>query len=229
VARIVVPAPATRAIDAGARRMTNPRRLFLSALVTLAIAASFLAERAMALEEPSFTVEKRIEEVEIRRYAPYVVAEVLVEAGAEDAGSEGFRLLAGYIFGKNKGERRIEMTAPVAQTPVKIAMTAPVTQTAAASGHVVQFTMPAQWTLDTLPEPQDARVKLRAVPARRVAVIMYSGLWSQSRFEAHLAKLRAVLKGAGLESSGEPTWARYNPPWTPWFMRRNEIWLELKS
>jgi len=183
----------------------------------------------MAIEEPQFTIEKRIENVEIRRYAPYVVAEVAVQAGPEDAGNEGFRLLAGYIFGKNKGERRIEMTAPVAQTPVKIEMTAPVTQTAATGGYTVAFTMPAQWTLDTLPEPLDTRVKLRAVPARTVAAIMYSGFWSQSRFEAQLAQLKSVLESAGLAWTGEPTWARYNPPWTPWFMRRNEIWLELKS
>jgi hypothetical protein len=209
--------------------MMNSRILSFSAFVAVAIAVSVFPEPAMAIEEPTFTVEKRFDEVEIRRYAPYVVAEVVVEADAEDAGNEGFRILAGYIFGKNKGERRIEMTAPVAQTPVKIAMTAPVTQTAAASGYVVQFTMPAQWTLDTLPEPLDARVKLRAVPARSVAVIMYSGFWSQSRFETYLAKLQSVLEGAGLAWTGEPTWARYNPPWTPWFMRRNEIWLELKS
>jgi hypothetical protein len=205
------------------------RRLLIAAQALAATAAFVSQEPAMAIEEPQFTVDKRIENVEIRRYAPYVVAEVTVQADAADAGNEGFRLLAGYIFGKNKGERRIEMTAPVAQTPVKIAMTAPVTQTATTGGYVVQFTMPAKWTLETLPEPLDARVKLRPMPARTVAVITYSGFWSQSRFDEQLAKLKNVLDGTGLAWSGEPTWARYNPPWTPWFMRRNEIWLEVKA
>lgn len=191
-------------------------------------AALVLWGPVMAIEEPQFTVEKRIDDVEIRRYAPYVVAEVVVRADMEDAGNNGFRTLADYIFGNNKGERKIEMTAPVAQTPVKIAMTAPVTQTAAAGGYVVQFTMPAQWRLDTLPEPLDSRVKLREVPARTVAAIVYSGFWSQSRYETNLAKLKSALQDAGLAWSGEPTWARYDPPWTLWFWRRNEIWLALK-
>jgi hypothetical protein len=212
----------------GASAVFEPHRLFV-ATVVIATAAFVSPEPAMAIEEPQFTIGKRLDAIEIRRYAPYAAAEVTVEGSADDAGNEGFRLLAGYIFGKNKGERRIEMTAPVAQTPVRIAMTAPVMQSAAAGGYLVQFSMPAQWTLDTLPEPLDARVQLRAVPARSVAVITYSGFWSQSRYEEHLAKLKSALESAQIAWTGEPTWARYNPPWTPWFMRRNEIWLELKS
>ena len=119
------------------------------------------------------------------------------------------------------------MTAPVVQTPVKIAMTAPVTQAAAADGYVIQFSMPAGWTLETLPKPLDPRVTLRALPARTVAVIRYSGTWSQANYEEHVQALQAAASTAGLHWHGEPVWARYDAPWKPWFLRRNEIMLEL--
>lgn len=181
----------------------------------------------MAIEEPRYTVIHTYEDFEVRRYEPYVVAETRVQAGAEEAGSQGFRRLAGYIFGGNKGARKIEMTAPVAQTAARIAMTAPVTQSASSGAYLIQFAMPGEWTLETLPEPVDASVKLRAMPARTLAVIGYSGTWSQSRYEEHLKKLRDGLEKAGLRWHGDPIWARFDPPWKPWFLRRNEIWLTL--
>lgn len=183
---------------------------------------------AMATEEPQYTVTGTDGIFEVRRYEPYLVAETVVSAASEDAGSEGFRILAGYIFGKNKGARKIEMTAPVAQAPARISMTAPVAQSAVSGGYVVQFAMPREWTLETLPEPLDSRVALREVPARTLAVIGYSGAWSQSRYEENLKKLEAALAEAGLAWRGEPMWARYDPPWKPWFLRRNEIWLALE-
>jgi len=182
---------------------------------------------AMALEEPRYTVVRTYDAFEVRRYEAYLVAETTVRAAPEEAGNQGFRALAGYIFGGNKGQRKIEMTAPVAQTPVKIAMTAPVTQSASSGAHVIRFAMPAEWTLETLPEPVDSRVTLRTIPARTLAVIRYSGSWSPSRYDEHLKKLRDALAGAGLPWHGEPVWARFDPPWTLWFLRRNEIWLEL--
>ena len=182
---------------------------------------------AMAIDEARYTVVRTEPAFEVRRYEPYLVAETLVAGSADEAGSQGFRVLAGYIFGKNKGAREIAMTAPVAQTPAKIAMTAPVAQSPGAGGHVVQFAMPPEWTLDTLPEPTNPAVSLRALPARTVAVIRYSGTWSQERYAQHLAKLQDALTRTGLRWHGEPVWARYDPPWKPWFLRRNEIWLEL--
>ncbi len=168
---------------------------------------------------------------EVRRYAPYVVAQVLVAGTAEQAGSEAFPILAGYIFGKNKGARRYDMTAPVTQAaaPVKLEMTAPVTQAPAAGGYVVQFVLPKEVTLASAPEPLDPRVQLREVPGHSVAVIRYSGFWSQANYDEHLGKLQAALRAAQLRSTGEPTLARYNPPFTPWFLRRNEIWLTLEA
>lgn len=195
----------------------------------LVVCALVLAwSSAMAIDEPRFAVVSAHDDFEVRRYEPYVVAETVVVAAAEEAGNQGFRILAEYIFGANKGSRKIEMTAPVAQTSTRIAMTAPVAQSARPDGYVVQFAMPREWSLETLPEPIDSRVVLRTMPGRTLAVIGYSGTWSQSRYLEHLGKLQDALARAGLSSRGEPIWARYDPPWKPWFLRRNEIWLELE-
>ena len=123
------------------------------------------------------------------------------------------------------------MTAPVTQTaaPMKLEMTAPVTQSAAPGGYLVQFVLPKGVTLDNAPEPIDQRIVLRQVPAMRVAVIRYSGLWSDANYNRHLAQLEETLKKAGMKWSGEPIYSRYDPPFTPWFMRRNEIWLQLPA
>ncbi len=182
-----------------------------------------------ATEEPEYQVVRELADIEVRQYAAYAVAEVVVAGPAGEAGNQAFPILAGYIFGKNKGERKFAMTAPVTQaaTPVKLEMTAPVTQTAAPGGFVVQFVLPKGVTVASAPEPLDARVQLREVVPAQVAVIRYSGFWSQSNYEEHLAKLQAALRAADLAWTGEPVYARYNAPFTPWFMRRNEIWLPL--
>ena len=183
-----------------------------------------------AIEEPDHEVIAKLDGIELRQYAPYVVAEVVLDATAEDAGSQAFPILAGYIFGQNKGGRKFAMTAPVTQSaaPVRMDMTAPVTQSAVAGGMRVQFVLPKGVTLDSAPEPNDPRVQLRRVPAARWAVIRYSGSWSQSNYSEHLEELKAALAAAGVATQGEPVLARYNGPLTPWFMRRNEIWLALR-
>jgi hypothetical protein len=182
---------------------------------------------SQATEEPDYDVVRQLNGAEIRQYEPYVVAQVLVTGPSDKAGSQAFPILAGYIFGKNKGDKKFAMTAPVTQTaePVKLEMTAPVTQTAAPGGFMVQFVLPKGVTLASAPEPLDARVHLQEVPGKRLAVIRYSGFWSPSNYEEHLAKLESALKAAHIAWTGEPTLSRYDPPYTPWFMRRNEIWL----
>ena len=166
----------------------------------LALALATVHAASMAIEEPGYEVERRLDgdDVELRRYAPYVVAQVRVDGPSDRADSEGFRVLAGYIFGKNKGERRLEMTAPVTRSaePVKLEMTAPVTRTGDAQGYLVQFVLPKAVTLATAPEPIDPRVELREVPARRIAAIRYSGTWSQANYDEHLARLRSALRAA---------------------------------
>ena len=203
----------------------------LSAACALALPLLLLMPTSSrAIEEPEFKVVQKVGEVEIREYAPYVVAEVVVPGPAESAGNRAFPLLAGYIFGRNKGERKMAMTAPVTQTaaPMKMEMTAPVTQTAAEGGYVVQFVLPRSVSLEAAPEPLDARVRVRQVPGARLAAITFSGFWSQTNYEKNLALLREGVAASGLQATGEPVWSRYDAPWTPWFMRRNEIWLALQ-
>ncbi len=205
---------------------------------------ALMPQLGQAIEEPNFSVIRKIGAVEIRQYALYVVAEVVVNANANDAGNQAFPILAGYIFGKNKGEKKMAMTAPVIQStapviqsaapvtqtaaPVKMEMTAPVTQAAVAGGYLVQFVLPKTVSLATAPEPIDERVKLREMPAANWAVITYSGTWSQSNFDENLGALRTALKAADIATQGEPVLSRYNGPFTPWFMRRNEIWLAVR-
>lgn len=168
----------------------------------------------MSYETPEYEVERRIGAVEIRRYQPYVVAETDVRGSLERAGTGGFRRLAGYIFGGNRA---------ATGGSTKIAMTTPVTQERVGDEFRVRFMMPSEYDLESLPTPNDDRVRLERVGARRLAAIRYSGRWSQAGYERHLAELEEVLAANGLTASGEPVWARYDPPWTPWFLRRNEV------
>ncbi len=201
---------------------------FFSALSAFLLAG--LPVMSHAIEEPGYELIRKIDPIELRRYAPYVVAEVVLNTTADNAGNQAFPILAGYIFGKNKGERKLPMTAPVIQAPapVRLEMTAPVTQSAVPGGTLVQFVLPKDITLATAPEPIDERVHLREVPATTWAVIRYSGSWSQSNYEEHLTRLKTLLDAAGIATQGEPVLARYDPPFMPSFLRRNEIWLEVR-
>jgi hypothetical protein len=208
-------------------------RLFPHGAIALAVFSGFVLfafpMTSHATEEPEYKVVQKLDEIEVRAYAAYTVAEVVVPGTAAEAGNLAFPILAGYIFGKNKGERKFAMTAPVTQTaePVKFSMTAPVTQTATPDGFRVQFVLPKGVTLANAPEPLDTRVTLRDVAPSRVAVIRYSGFWSDANYNQHLDKLQTALHAAGLGWVGEAVYSRYNAPFTPWFLRRNEIWLHL--
>lgn len=202
------------------------RRQFLSATAALAAVPAV----SHAIEEPAYSVERALDDagsIELRRYAAYTVAEVTVPGPADAAGNTAFPILAGYIFGGNRGARRLEMTAPVTQAPQKLAMTAPVTQAAAGDGFVVQFVLPRGTTPDNAPVPDDARIRIREVPARRVAVVRFSGFWSEANYAEHRGRLAEALRAARLQAVGDPVLARYNPPITPWFLRRNEIWVDV--
>jgi len=194
-----------------------------------ALCLLLLGTAVQAIEEPTYTVVKPYDTFEVRAYQPYVVAEVLVPGPEQDAGNQGFRLLAAYIFGANVSQQKMEMTAPVTQVAQseKIAMTAPVTQQAESEGFMVQFKMPSAYTLETLPRPLDERVRLRKVPAASYAVIRFSGMWTEGSYQRHLLKLQQAMSQNGLSAVGSPIYARYNSPFTPWFLRRNEIWIPI--
>ncbi len=187
---------------------------------------------AMAIEEPKYEVLLETPAYEVRRYAAYVVAEVDVDGDFTDAGSEAFRILAGYIFGDNKPGEKMAMTAPVESTSgVKMKMTAPVTSSSAAEGvrSTFAFVMESKYTLDTLPEPVDSRIRIVERPGRVMAVHRYSGRWSKARYDEHEAVLLDALKANQVEVIGAPVFARYDAPFTPWFLRRNEIMLEISA
>lgn len=188
-------------------------------------------DTAMATEEPQYTVIKTDGDFEIRRYAPYIVAETVVTNADQESGTNvGFRRLAGFIFGNNRTKESIEMTAPVTSTrSEKIAMTAPVETSRKGNDMVMTFMMPSQYTLQTLPEPTDPKVIIRQVPERVMAVLKFSGSWSEERFQEQTGKLQEYLGKHDVKTMGAPVVARYNAPWTPWFMRRNEIQLEVAS
>ena len=180
---------------------------------------------AMATEEAPYTVIKSDDIFQLREYAPQVLAEVFVDGDLEDAGSKAFRPLFDYISGKNRTQSKIAMTAPVSQEPVgeKIAMTAPVGQQRVQGKWAVSFMMPATYTMATLPIPDDPSITLRQVPARRVAAVRYSGTWSEEKYLLHKENLEKWIADNRFIVSGEAVWARYNPPFTLWFLRRNEV------
>jgi effector-binding domain-containing protein len=179
----------------------------------------------MATEEAPYTVIKTDDIFELREYAPQVLAEIIVDGDLEGAGNKAFRPLFRYISGDNKSRGKIAMTAPVSQeqTGEKISMTAPVSQQSLKGMWAVSFMMPASYTMENLPIPDDQNIKVRQVPARRVAGVRYSGFWSEEKYLLHKEKLEKWVKDNGYTVTGEPVWARYNPPFTLWFMRRNEI------
>lgn len=168
----------------------------------------------MAYESPTYEVAESLGDVEIRHYEPYVVAETLVRGSLEKAGNGGFRVLAGYIFGGNETD---------AGGSTKITMTTPVTQDRVGDRYRIQFMMPASHTTDSLPTPKDERVTVREVGPRRLAAIRYSGRWSQAEYERQRTRLVRALDDADYEAFDEPIWARYDPPWKPWFLRTNEV------
>jgi hypothetical protein len=179
----------------------------------------------MALEEPEFGVIRRLDGVELRRYAPRVVAETLVTDKHPKAATAGFRRLANYLLGENRSGRGSNPAER--DKPVTLLMGAPYVQIGRDEGQLLQFPLPRRYDIDSAPVPTDPKVTLRALKARRVAVIRYSGVWTEPRFRLNLTRLEIVLRAAGIAWEGGPEWARYDPPWKPWFARRNEIWLAL--
>jgi hypothetical protein len=206
------------------RRMKIRRRSIITFLLFPVFILS-VTGNVMATEQAKYAVLEKDGHFELRQYEPCIVAETPVEGDFDEVGSAGFRRLFRYISGDNQAKMSISMTAPVAQESrsEKISMTAPVTQQKAGKDWSIAFVMPAEYTMATLPIPNDARIALRAIPARLVAAITYSGTWSESRYEGHKALLDQMMSKRKLKPAGEYIYARYNPPFTPWFMRRNEV------
>ncbi len=179
-------------------------------------------------EEPKYTRRQLTDTVEIRRYGQRIAAETTVVDDEDRARNVGFRRLAGYIFGGNRDNQTISMTAPVGQQSARgsqqIAMTAPVVQTAGADGGwVIRFFMPAKWTMETLPTPNDDHVRLVTVPPETVAVLRFNGDRSPKAVVDRTDELLKELQSKGIQPTGEAEAWFYDPPWTMPMRRRNEI------
>jgi len=184
----------------------------------------------MAIETPKYKVIQKNKQFELRLYAPYVNAQVEVEARDHSvAANKGFGILASYIFGENIKQEQIQMTSPVMaqSSSEKIAMTAPVT---VSGGAVFQvgFVMPRKYTLETLPKPKDSRIKFIQNPERTMAVIRFSGPFVERNFDRNLEKLRDWIETEKFHPRGDAVIAGYDPPFTPWFLKHNEILIEVE-
>jgi hypothetical protein len=189
---------------------------------------------AMATEEPKFTLLEKDQSFELRLYEPKILAEVLVSGTMREASSKGFRLIADFIFGNNiavsgKSEK-ISMTAPVLieRHAEKISMTAPVGVEQSGAGWKVNFVMPSQYTLETLPKPNNPLVKIKPIPAKKFAVIQFSGLVDEEKMAKKVTDLEHWISTKQLKVLGNAELARYNPPWTLPFLRRNEVLIEVE-
>ncbi len=194
-----------------------------------------IASTVMATEEPKYLLLEKSEPFELRAYAPLIVAEVKVDGDLDTASNQGFRLIAAYIFGKNQVSEKIAMTVPVGiesseqNKSTKIAMTAPVGIESTGNQWTVSFVMPSEYTLASLPKPLDPQVKIRELPAEKKAVITFSGFYNEEKVKEKTQALRNWMKSRNLKSTGEPQFARYNPPWTLPFMRRNEVLIQIQE
>jgi hypothetical protein len=181
------------------------------------------------VEQPEYRIESSDGSIEVRSYGPMIAAEAVVEGERKAAIGEGFRIIAAYIFGANKPNARIPMTAPVQQQQQTIPMTAPVTQRATGNAWTVRFIMPKSSTMESLPVPSDPRVRLRPIPARRFVALEFSGIASNGAIARRTDELRRYAADHKLSTTGEPLLAFYNPPWTLPFLRRNEVMFELAN
>ncbi|WP_251370808.1 heme-binding protein [Polynucleobacter sp. Adler-ghost] len=197
-----------------------------------------IASTVMATEEPRFSIIEKSEPFELRSYAPQLIAEVKVEGDLDTASSQGFRLIAAFIFGQNQVSEKISMTAPVAietAQSTKIAMTVPVGIEASkdsakgVSQWVFSFVMPSEYTMATLPKPLNPLVSIRELPAQRRAAITFSGFYNEAKVLEKTNALEAWIKSKQWQSIGNPQFARYNPPWSIPFMRRNEILITVRD
>jgi effector-binding domain-containing protein len=184
----------------------------------------------VGIEKAKYEVIEKDGKFEIRQYKPQIVAETVVEAEFDKAGNMAFRRLFNYISGENRTKESISMTAPVNQksSSEKIAMTAPVNQQQSEGNYAVSFLMPSKYTMETLPEPLDSSVRLRLIPARKIAAVRYSGSWSRTKYEAKKILLEEYIRDKGLRITGQDIFARYDPPFQIPFLRRNEVLFEVE-
>ena len=214
-------------------RTPLPKTLVALVLMLLQTGCSLMGIRST--EEPEYSLLQQEDRFEVRDYETLVVAETLVDASFDDAGGIAFKRLFGYISGDNEVVSSISMTAPVMaldenrSSGEKISMTAPVTGQQTDLGWRFAFVLPSGYTLDTAPLPTNTSVKLKQIPARKVAVVRYTGSWNETAYEENLELLQQWMERNRLEAASLPRVAAYDPPWTLPFLRRNEVLIDIQS
>jgi hypothetical protein len=208
--------------------LLNSKRLFAVSLMLL-----LMSTKSFAIESPKYTVIYKDDVVEYRQYEPYIVAETFVDNSSSyrKASNEGFMRLFRYITGNNSSQSNIEMTAPVQQSASseEIAMTAPVQRVETPQGWSVAFMLPSEFSLETAPLPSDDRIALRSVEGQLMAVVRYSGRWTERNYEKHKEQLLNSLEAVAIESVGVVESAAYDAPYVLPFLRRNEVMIEVKA
>ena len=205
--------------------------MITSIIALILIVGGLLAGPVMSnVEKPDYKVIQTERNIEIRQYEPMIIAEVEVDGKREDAIREGFRLIADYIFGNNTVQRDIDMTAPVQQQESqKIAMTAPVQQQSTGRSWQISFVMPSKYSMETLPEPKNDRVRLKEIMTKKFVVIKFSGTNSNENVTEHENQLMNYIEANQIKIIDSPKYAFYNAPWTLPFMRRNEVMIEINQ
>jgi hypothetical protein len=204
-------------------------KIFLILLTVLVIVWIVWSFYAYTVETLAYTVVEKKGNYEIRQYAPYIAMQVQVEGNTREALNAGFRFLAGYIFGDNKGNKTVAMTAPVIENKsnTTVTMTAPVLEQASGSKHIITFTAPSSYTMDTLPVPNTDRIRFVQVPAKKYAAHRFTWYYTSDRIAAKKAYVLDLLKKDNIKTVGEPMFAGYNGPGTIPFLMRNEILVEV--
>ena len=203
----------------------------ITSIIALILIVGVLAGPVMSnVEKPDYKVIQSEQNIEIRQYEPMIIAEVEVDGKREDAIRDGFRLLADYIFGNNTVQQVISMTAPVQQKEnQKIAMTAPVQQQSMGKSWRMSFVMPSKYKLDSLPVPNNNRVRLKEILTKKFVVIEFSGTNSNENVTKHENQLMNYIEAKQINIIGLPKYAFYNAPWTLPFLRRNEVMIEINQ
>ena len=200
----------------------------ITSIITLFLIVGVLAGPVISnVEKPDYKIIQSEQNIEIRQYDPMIIAEVEVDGKREDAIRDGFRLIADYIFGNNTVEQNISMTAPVQQKE-KIAMTSPVQQQLAGKSWQISFVMPSKYSMNSLPVPNNNRVRLKEILTKKFVVIEFSGSNSNENVIGHENQLMKYIKANQINIIGSPKYAFYNAPLTLPLLRRNEVMIEIK-
>lgn len=205
--------------------------IMITSIIALILIVGVLAGPVLSdVEKPDYKVIQSEQNIEIRQYEPMIIAEVEVDGKREGAIGDGFRLIADYIFGNNTVKRDIAMTAPVQQQESqKIAMTAPVQQQSTGRSWQISFVMPSKYSMESLPEPNNDRVRLKEILTKKFIVIEFSGTNSNENVTKHENQLMNYIEANQIKINGSPKYAFYNAPWTLPFMRRNEVMIEINQ